>query len=179
MQTPHKAAFWRLCALCLRRATQMGENAAMSKQQAKLHAVMGGTPDEVETAFYEALQRGDIDQLMACWADEDDIACIHPGGGRVSGAGAIRASFEAMFALGGGIPVALEQVRRVDSLASAVHHVLEKVQILAPDGPASAHVIATNVYHKTPQGWRLVVHHASPGTPDDTAHPPHEPQVLH
>ncbi len=140
---------------------------------------MGGTPDEVESAFYEALQRGDIDQLMSCWADEDDIACIHPGGGRIIGPGAIRASFEAMFAHSGSIPVSPEQIRRVDSLASAVHHVLEKVEIHTPEGPGSAHVLATNVYHKTPQGWRMVVHHASPGTPDDTANGPLAPQVLH
>eukprot|EP01030_Chromulinospumella_sphaerica_P023698 gene23698-23739_t len=117
---------------------------------------MGGTPDEVETAFYEALQLGDLDKLMACWADEDDIACIHPGGGRVIGVGAIRAAFEAMFAHGGAVHVQPEHIWRVDSLVSAVHHVLEKVDILTHEGPGSAHVIATNVYHKTPQGWRLV-----------------------
>ena len=59
-----------------------------------------GTADDIEAAFYEALQRGDIDALMACWADEDDIFCIHPGGPRVVGADAIRATFEAMFANG-------------------------------------------------------------------------------
>ncbi len=35
---------------------------------------------------------------------------------------------------------------------------------MTDDGPAHARVIATNVYLKTPQGWRLVAHHASPGT---------------
>ena len=157
----------------------MRENAPMPRHKAQLQAVMGGTPDEVEAAFYEALQLGDIDKLMACWADEDEIACIHPGGARLSGAGAIRAAFEAMFAHGGAVHVRPEQIRRVDSLASAVHHVLEKVDILTPDGPSSAHVIATNVYHKTPQGWRLVVHHASPGTPEDASQHMQTPQVLH
>jgi hypothetical protein len=28
--------------------------------------------DDTEAAFYEAPQSGDIDKLMACWADEDD-----------------------------------------------------------------------------------------------------------
>ncbi|CAM8669216.1 COG4319 Ketosteroid isomerase homolog [Comamonadaceae bacterium] len=151
----------------------------MPRHKATLHAIMGGTPDEVEAAFYEALQRGDIDQLMACWADEDEIACIHPGGARLCGAGAIRAAFEAMFAHGGAVHVRPEHIRRVDSLASAVHHVLEKVEILTPEGPGSAHVIATNVYHKTAQGWRLVVHHASPGTPEDASSSLQTPQVLH
>ena len=157
----------------------MRENANMPKNPAKMHAAMGGTPDDVEAAFYEAMQLGNIEKLMACWADEDDIACIHPGGARLIGVGAIRAAFEAMFAHGGAIHVKPEHIRRVDSLASAVHHVLEIVEILTPDGPSNAHVIATNVYHKTPQGWRLVVHHASPGNPEDATQHHQAPQVFH
>ncbi len=151
----------------------------MPRHKATLHAALGGTPDEVEAAFYEALQTGDIEKLMACWADEDEIACIHPGGPRVVGVGAIRAAFDALFAHGGAVHVQAEQIRRVDSLASAVHHVLERVEVMTPEGPAEAHVLATNVYHKTPQGWRLVVHHASPGTPEDAAQVPAGAQVLH
>jgi hypothetical protein len=40
-------------------------------------------------------------------------------------------------------------------------------------------VIATNVFHKTPQGWRMVAHHASPGTPDDAADVGAAGMVLH
>ena len=45
------------------------------------------SPDEIEQQFYEALQRGDIDRLMAVWSDDEDITCVHPGGPRVVGAG--------------------------------------------------------------------------------------------
>ena len=145
----------------------------------KSTALHNGRADDTEAAFYEAMQSGDIDKLMACWADEDDIACIHPGGQRLMGVGAIRAAFEAMFSQGGAVHVRPEHIRRVDSLASAVHHVLERVEVMTPEGPAKAHVLATNVYHKTPQGWRLVVHHASPGTPGDVSETQHPPQVLH
>jgi ketosteroid isomerase-like protein len=31
-------------------------------------------------------------------------------------------------------------------------------------GVQTAWVVATNVYLKTPQGWRLVLHHASAGS---------------
>jgi formyltetrahydrofolate deformylase len=68
-----------------------------------LPAAATGSPDELEAEFYEALQQGDIERLMAVWADDDEIVCVHPGGGRVIGAAAIRASFEAIFAAGGGI----------------------------------------------------------------------------
>ena len=35
------------------------------------------SPDDVEAALYEALQRGDIEALMAVWADDDEIVCVH------------------------------------------------------------------------------------------------------
>ena len=152
----------------------------MPRTRSKLQAAtLGGTPDDVEAAFYEALHAGDIERLMACWADEDDICCIHPGGPRLIGAGAIRAAFDGMFAQGGSIQAKPEQIRRVDSLASAVHHVLERVEVMTEEGPHTAWVIATNVYHKTPQGWRLVVHHASPGNVGEPQEVRQVPQVLH
>ena len=40
-------------------------------------------------------------------------------------------------------------------------------------------VIATNVYHRTAQGWRLVAHHASPGTTSEIQEVSDAPSVLH
>jgi ketosteroid isomerase-like protein len=45
-----------------------------------------------------------------------------------------------------------------------VHSVLERVRVMTDEGPHSAWVIATNVYLQTARGWRLVAHHASPGS---------------
>jgi ketosteroid isomerase-like protein len=64
-------------------------------------------------------------------------------------------------------------------MASAVHNVLERIEVQTPDGPGHAWVIATNVYHKTAQGWRMVAHHASPGTESDIYEVSGNPQVLH
>jgi len=45
--------------------------------KAKLQAAtIGGTADEIEAAFYEALRTGDITRLMACWADEIQVRKI-------------------------------------------------------------------------------------------------------
>jgi ketosteroid isomerase-like protein len=137
-----------------------------------------GSPDEIEGQLYEALQRGDIEKLMGLWSDDDDIACVHPGGPRLVGAAAIRASFEAIFA-NGAIHAAPERVRRVVSHSCAVHSVLERVQVMGADGPQAAWVIATNVYLKGAQGWRLVAHHASPGTPQELQEIVETASVLH
>jgi ketosteroid isomerase-like protein len=141
-------------------------------------ATLGGTADEVETAFYEALQGGDIDALMACWADEEEVFCVHPGGPRLVGAEAIRAAFEHMFS-NGAIHATPARVRKVESLASAVHNVLERIEVLTAEGARHAFVLATNVYHKTPQGWRMVAHHASPGTMHEGGDASEAPQTLH
>jgi uncharacterized protein (TIGR02246 family) len=125
-------------------------------------AVLMASPDETEAQFYEAMQAGDIDKLMAVWADDDEVVCVHPGGARMVGLAAIRASFEAIFAQNA-VPVQPEQVHRLHSLDCAVHHLAERVQVLTNEGPQSAWALATNVYVKTAQGWRMVAHHASPG----------------
>ena len=148
-------------------------------RKTKLQAAnLEGDADDVEAAFYDALQSGDLDRLMACWADEDEIVCIHPGGPRVVGAVAIRATFEAMFS-NGSVRAWPERARKTQAVASAVHSVLERVEVLRPTGPTQAWVIATNVYHKTAQGWRMVAHHASPGTESDMQEVSGAPQVLH
>jgi ketosteroid isomerase-like protein len=144
----------------------------------KVSPASNGNADEIETAFYEALQGGDIERLMACWADEDDIVCVHPGGPRLVGAGAIRAAFDAMFA-NGSIRAHAEKVRKIEALGASVHSVLERIEVMTEEGPRHAYVIATNVYHKTAQGWRLVAHHASPGTPREMQEISDSPQVLH
>ena len=144
----------------------------------KVPPASSGNADDIEAAFYEALQTGDLEKLMACWADEDDIVCVHPGGGRVVGAAAIRATFDAMFS-NGTIRAQAEKVRKVDAMSASVHNVLERIELLTEEGPRHAYVIATNVYHKTAQGWRMVAHHASPGTPREMQEVSETPPVLH
>ena len=136
------------------------------------------TPDDTEAQFYEAMQLSDLERVMAVWADDDDIACIHPGGHRSVGALLIRAGFEEMFAQGG-VDMRLAQVRRVVIGSCAIHHVLEEIRVATPEGPQRAYVLATNIFVKTPQGWRLLAHHASPGSPRQVQEFSDEPSMLH
>lgn len=141
-------------------------------------AAVGGSADETEVNFYEALQTADLERLMACWADEDEVICVHPGGPRLVGLGAIRAAFDMVFN-SGSIRIQVEALRKIESMTSAVHSVRERIEILTRDGPVEAYAIATNVYHKTAQGWRLVAHHASPGASQEDQDITDTPHVLH
>ena len=148
-------------------------------RRTKPPALATGSADDVEVEFYEALQRGDIDRLMGLWSDDDEISCVHPGGPRLVGALAIRASFEAMFANGRTIDARPEKVRRLDTHSTAVHSVLERVRVSAPEGETFAWVVATNVYVKATSGWRLAAHHASPGTASEVPEVAETASVLH
>lgn len=120
---------------------------------------MPGTAEDAETAFYDAIARADIEALMALWADEEDIVCIHPGAPRLTGHAAIRSSWEAILEHGG-VRIRTSKLREMHNLTTSVHSVVEEVH--RPGGDRQeVHIVATNVYVKTAQGWRIVLHHAS------------------
>ena len=140
--------------------------------------VSSANADETEAAFYDALRHGDVDKLMTCWSDEDEMVCVHPGGSRLVGPGAIRSAFDAMFA-NGTLQVQPLKVSRVQSLGASVHSVLERIEVLTDEGPRYAYVLATNVYFLTAQGWRMVAHHASPGSLHAMQEASESPVLLH
>jgi len=141
-------------------------------------AALNASPEDAEAQFYEAVRDGDLERLMAVWADDDDVVCVHPGGTRVVGPQAVRAAFEAIFA-SGSIAVQPEHVKRVNAMGSAVHSVLERIDVVTVEGPRTGWIVATNVYVKTGEGWRMVAHHASPGAPDEIPEIIDTPSVLH
>lgn len=131
--------------------------------RAKPPAPTAHSPDDIELEFYAAMRRGDVDRLLALWSDDEEICCVHPGGSRLVGAAAIRASFAALFA-NGSIDAEPHEVRRLESHSSAVHSLVERVRAKTASGERFAWAVATNFYLKSAHGWRLVAHHASPGT---------------
>jgi len=117
------------------------------------------TPEDAEAAFYEAIERADIDALERVWSVDDAIVCIHPGTERIEGRWNVLESFRQMF----DDAPALD-FRIVDTLATgndgiAVHLVRERIAL---DGELVSVMVATNVYQIENGGWRMLLHHASP-----------------
>ncbi|RJG05214.1 DUF4440 domain-containing protein [Noviherbaspirillum cavernae] len=117
------------------------------------------TAEDTEAAFYDAISRADIDALMSLWADEEVIVCIHPGAPRLVGHASIRAAWEQIFEQGG-IHIRPVQLHATHNMMTAVHCIIEEVD-RAASSQRDIHILATNVYMKTPLGWRIVTHHAS------------------
>ncbi|MCH8622260.1 nuclear transport factor 2 family protein [Undibacterium sp. TS12] len=118
-----------------------------------------GSADEVEAAFYDAMSRADLDGMMALWAEDEEIVCIHPGAARLIGHAAIRSSWESIFERGS-VNIRPVQLHATHNMLTAVHSVIEEFQRTA-DGKQDVHILATNVYVKTPHGWRITMHHTS------------------
>jgi uncharacterized protein (TIGR02246 family) len=135
---------------------------------------------DAENAFYEALERGDLEGMMAVWSEDEEIVCVHPTGPRLSGQDQVRESWAKIFSGGTGPRVHITQQVAVTGMMIAVHSVHENFTV---EGEARAQVpvVATNVYLRTAAGWRMIVHHASPAPAQTEAAQPREapPKFLH
>ena len=118
------------------------------------------TPDEAETAFYDAFERANVSAMMAVWAESDDVVCVHPQGPRLVGFEAVRESWVRIFAGGARLRVRTVEGRDFNSPTLAVSCVIELLAAPEENAPVTQ-VFATNVYELTENGWRMVAHHAA------------------
>ncbi len=140
------------------------------------------SPDDAETAFYEAFERADLAAMMAVWAESDDVVCIHPRGPRLVGFDAVRESWMQIFAGAPQMRIRTTAVKRFAHQGVAVHAVIEALSAPGQEGGPTQSVCATNVYELTAGGWRMVVHHAThvpDPAPAATDEPPKPTHTLH
>jgi ketosteroid isomerase-like protein len=126
------------------------------------HPPIFTTAEAVEEAFYDSIERGDLVGLMSLWADDEDVACVHPDGPRLVGLEAIRESWRGIFEAGG-VHIRPSDVHIYTGAVLAVHHLVEHVREESPNNETVIECSATNVYIKLAVGWRMVLHHASNG----------------
>lgn len=119
------------------------------------------TPQDAEDAFYLAFSRADAAGMMQVWLDAQHIECIHPAGPRLIGPEAIHQAWQQIFAQGERLQFQVQREHCTQTANLAIHSVNE--HITRTDQPGStALVLATNIYELTADGWRMVLHHASP-----------------
>jgi uncharacterized protein (TIGR02246 family) len=138
------------------------------------------TAQDAENAFYEAFERGDLEGMMAVWAEDEEIICVHPTGPRLSGQEEVRQSWAKIFSGGAGARVHITQQVAVTGMMIAVHSVHENFTVEG-DARPQLPIVATNVYLRTAAGWRMIVHHASPAPLQSEAAQPRDapPKFLH
>ena len=132
---------------------------------------------ETQNTFYTAFQNADLAQMMAVWAEEEDILCIHPGGTRHTGIAEVRESWRQIFSAGPKLRFQLVAARTFPGRMTSIHSVFER--ITPAEGPISpTSVVATNIFTLSDRGWQMLVHHASL-VPDHPDAPDDPPGLLH
>ena len=119
------------------------------------------TPTDAALAFYQAFEAKDIDAMMTAWAEDEEIVCVHPGGTRLVGYDAVRNGWEQLFAGDARLTFRIDQIVMIETVGLAMQSAVEHVS-LGSDGSPRGAAICTNVFLRTPLGWRMVMHHASP-----------------
>ncbi|WP_329456412.1 nuclear transport factor 2 family protein [Streptomyces sp. NBC_01497] len=132
--------------------------------------------DRANTAFYEAMERGDLEALSALWLGEGDDgaedvtpSCVHPGWPVLTGRGEVLRSYALIMANTEYIQFFLTDVAIAVAGPTALVTCTENILSGAPAeegsdlGPLVGQlVVATNVFRRTDGGWKLWSHHASP-----------------
>ncbi|GAA3893540.1 nuclear transport factor 2 family protein [Streptomyces lacrimifluminis] len=137
------------------------------------------------TAFYEALEQGDFDELSALWltpadlgvdeeyhdpAESGVVSCVHPGWPVLTGRGEVLRSYALIMANTEYIQFFLTDVHVSVTGDTALVTCTENILSGGPPpedgdelGPLVGQlVVATNVFRRTPVGWKIWAHHASP-----------------
>ncbi|MFJ5227690.1 nuclear transport factor 2 family protein [Streptomyces sp. NPDC088400] len=123
------------------------------------------------TTFYDAMEHGDFEALSGLWlgSDEDGVSCVHPGWPVLTGRAEVLRSYALIMANTEYIQFFLTDV--VVSVWADTAVVTCTENILS-GGPAEENgdlgplvgqlVVATNVFRRTSEGWKIWSHHGSP-----------------
>ena len=131
--------------------------------------------DEIEQAnarFYQAFETLDLARMDLVWSHGPHVKCVHPGWPILIGWEAVRSSWEAIFENTAEMRFTLSDVRASASGNLAWVTCTENIFSEVRGRLSVTSVLATNLFERGPDGWRLIHHHAShvlTAAPDDAA----------
>jgi ketosteroid isomerase-like protein len=134
------------------------------------------TPDETEAAFYRAFEELDLDLMGQVWLDDPEAFCIHPGGDLLEGRQAVQQGWAEIFS-GAHRPTLVHRTLRREAAGDLAVHLVEELIRPAGGSDAPSRIIASNLYRRGRDGWRMLAHHAS--LPLIAAHPRQRGGRLH
>ena len=99
------------------------------------------TPQEAEAAFYEALERADLEAMMEVWSEDEEVSCIHPGGPRLAGFVQVRENWAQLFKSGQRLKVGLSDQVIFSGMTYSVHSLHENILVRSGRGEGAHSVV--------------------------------------
>jgi ketosteroid isomerase-like protein len=116
---------------------------------------------EANDRFYRAFETLDIQEMERVWVHGEHARCVHPGWPLLSGWDAVRASWETIFGNTAEMRFTLSDVHVTTTEDVAWVTCTENILTEARGRISVTSVLATNIFERRADGWRLVHHHAS------------------
>ena len=117
---------------------------------------------EANARFYRALEQLDLQSMDRLWAHDGWVRCVHPGWDILVGWGAVRESWEQIFANTRWLRVTPTAVEAAVVGDIGLVVCTENITATTEGDVGVAVAQATNVFRKTGEEWRMIHHHASP-----------------
>ena len=114
----------------------------------------------VNRAFYAAFTAGDFAAMQALWSEREAIACVHPGWGALESNGEVMRSWKAILRGPTRPNVKIEHANA--TVFGEVAYVICYERLQDARGDDAGVAVATNVFVRESDGWRMVHHHAGP-----------------
>ncbi|WP_283139261.1 nuclear transport factor 2 family protein [Rhizohabitans arisaemae] len=125
--------------------------------------------ESVNQEFYAAFEHADLDRMSAVWGTDEngyEIGCVHPGWPLLRGRSEVLRSWALIMANTPYIQFVLTdvQVRVFGDVAvlTCAENILTAGEAGESSFAAGGRVVSTNTFTRTPDGWRLWLHHGSP-----------------
>jgi len=114
--------------------------------------------------FYSAFESLDIMKMDGIWAHQEYVTCIHPGWSIRVGWPLVRDSWVVIFnnVFSMGFSLTELQVQVAGDVAWVI--CTENIISRHGDDTQNSRVMATNLFERLDEGWRMIHHHGSPLT---------------
>jgi ketosteroid isomerase-like protein len=116
--------------------------------------------------LYAAIESGDADRMASIWDTSDDVVCVHPGWPAVRGRSRVLRSWAVIMAntayiqfFSTGVDVAVDGDV---AMVTCEHGLLARSDDRDTGFGETARVVASNLFRRRGDTWRLWAHHASP-----------------
>lgn len=117
---------------------------------------------EANGRFYDAFGALDLERMGAIWETSDRALCVHPGWQPLVGWDVIRASWQGIFDNATLMHFNIRYVNVAVEGDCGWVTCVENITSVLQGRANNFGVLATNIFIRTPTGWRMIAHHASP-----------------